>query len=61
MEKRISFTKYYAGHLYELMLENFEPKCYECNRIKTRLEKFIGKDEVAFEKRIVKKHPYRKL
>jgi len=56
--RRISFNEYAAEHLYELCLENFQEKCYECDRIKSRLEKFIGEKEVRSIKRMVKKHPY---
>ena len=60
VEKRISFSKYDAGHLYELALEHFVKECWRCDTIKKRLEVFIGKKEVAFIKRIIKKNPYNK-
>lgn len=60
---RISFSDYDATHLYELALEHFcvsekEGVCHVCLSIKTRLEKMIGKKEVARVKRNVKLHPY---
>ncbi|MEK7568500.1 MAG: hypothetical protein AAB497_00105 [Patescibacteria group bacterium] len=60
---RISFSEYDAVHLYELALEHFcvsekEGVCYICLRIKNRLEKMIGKKEVARVRRNVKLHPY---
>ena len=62
---RISFTEYDATHLYELALEHFcvsekEGVCYVCLRLKNRLEKMIGKKEVARIQRQVKQHPYNK-
>jgi len=59
-EKRISFSKYNAEHLYELALDNFQKDCSECESIKKRLEIFLGKKIVRFVKRNVKKHPYEK-
>lgn len=56
--KRITFDKYDAKHLYELTLENFQKGCYNCNKIKERLEKFIGDKDVKHIKEIVKKYPY---
>lgn len=62
---RISFSEYDVAHLYELALENFcvseeEGVCYVCLRLKTRLEKMIGKKEVARIHRQVKQYPYNK-
>ena len=54
---RISFSEYDAVHIYELCLQNFQGE-HDCQRIKKRLEKFIGKKEVAWVKRQVKKNPY---
>jgi hypothetical protein len=56
--KRISLSERDAGHIYELASQNFQDGCYQCELIKTRLEKFIGPDEVKFIKKIVKKNPY---
>lgn len=56
--KRISFNENDAGHLYELALEHFQPKCYTCNKIKGRLEKFIGKKEVDDKTKIIKRNGY---
>ena len=57
--KRISFNEFSCAHLYELALENFTEGCYECKRLKERLEKFIDKKEVARIKRDLKKYPYK--
>lgn len=55
---RISFDEYFASHLYELSLENFQDGCAVCERIKKRLEKFIGEKEVRHIKKVIKKKPY---
>ena len=60
---RISFSEYDAIHLYELALEHFCVSeeggvCHVFLSIKTRLEKMIGKKEVARVKCNVKLHPY---
>lgn len=57
--KNIKINKYIAEHLYELSLQNFQPKCSTCDWTKTKLEKFLGKKIVARVKRIVNKHPYK--
>jgi len=57
-DKKITFTKDDAEHLYELALQNFQGGCYICDKIKKRLEKFIGLKDVKKIKRIVKKYPY---
>ena len=56
--KRISFNAYDAGHLYELSLQNFQDGCFECEKIKKRLEDFLGKEAKRIKKQ-VKKHPYK--
>jgi len=58
--RRISFSEYNAEHLYELALDNFQENCWECESIKKRLEKFLGKKTVRFVKKNNKKHPYNK-
>ena len=62
-DKRISFHKHDAHHLYELALEHFCTEasggnCYSCNQIKTRLEKFLGKKDVKHITKIIKKNGY---
>jgi hypothetical protein len=42
-EKRISFSKYDIEHLYNMAYENFEKDCIECQSMKKRIEKFLGK------------------
>ena len=61
--KRISFNHSDAHHLYELALEHFcvykyDGDCYQCGNLKKRLEKFLGKKDVRYVKRIVKKNGY---
>ena len=60
--KRISFDLTQVQHLYELALEHFQvPKdaeCYVCDLIKKRLEKFLGRKEIAESKRVIRKSPY---
>lgn len=58
MQKRISFSQQDAQHLYELSLEHFQEGCNECNKLKSRLETFIGPAEVRSTKRSVKKNGY---
>jgi len=41
--KRISFSKYDMEHLYDMAYENFEEDCIECQSMKKRIEKFLGK------------------
>jgi hypothetical protein len=55
---RIAFSIEDANHLYELSLEHFQPGCYSCDKIKKRLEKFIGPNLVRQTRRAVKKNPY---
>jgi len=56
-QPRIAFSIEDADHLYELSLEHFQPGCYSCDKIKKRLEKFIGPNRVRQTKRAVKKNP----
>jgi hypothetical protein len=57
--KRISFTKYDLGHIYEMCLEDFcVDDCSECDYIKLRMEKFLGEKDTKAIKEIIKKHPY---
>jgi len=72
LKKRISFNKEDAGHIYELLRfywteffmrypEMRKPvnkfgNCGLCESIGTRLEKFIGEDEVKFVEKLVKEH-----
>ena len=56
--KRITFDKYDAEHLYELALQCFQKECFVCKKLKKRLEVFIGQKRVRNIKRTVKKHPY---
>jgi len=71
-EKRISFSKYDAGHIYEwgrfywedVFLRRPEMRkqlnkfgnCGLCMSIGKRLERFIGEKEVKFVEKLVKKH-----
>jgi len=59
--KRISFRPEDASHLYELALEHFcdgDHGCSTCSRIKERLEKFIGPEEVKGVTRTIKRNGY---
>jgi hypothetical protein len=56
--KYIKFNENKAKHLYELAYEHFQPLCPECELIKKRLEKFLGKKNVNWVKEIIKKYPY---
>jgi len=58
---RISFTAEDASHLYELALEHFctgDAGCSTCKRIKERLEKFIGPEEVKGVTKTIKRNGY---
>ena len=55
---RISFNESDAEHLYELSSEHFVDGCYHCEKLKKRLEKFIGKKTVRHTKRILKRNGY---
>lgn len=59
--KRISFDEHHAIHLYELALEHFcdgPSGCYTCQRLKDRLESFIGPKNVKSVTRTIKKNGY---
>ncbi len=59
--KRISFDAHDATHLYELSLEHFclgEANCYTCEKLKKRLEAFIGEKETKAVTRTIKKNGY---
>lgn len=62
-QSRISFDECDIAHLYDLALEHFcvsnkEGVCNMCLRLKTRMEKFIGKKEVSRLNRQVSKNGY---
>lgn len=61
-DKRISFDFYRAAHLYELSLEHFcvgkKGNCFTCENVKERLEKFLGKKDVEYTKRLLRKRGY---
>lgn len=59
--KRISFTEQDSEHLYELSLEHFQEGCFVCDKIKKRLEDFIGKKRVQQTKNNVRKNGYCKI
>lgn len=59
--KRITFDTHHAIHLYELALEHFclgEASCSTCEKIKKRLETFIGERETRAVTRTIKKNGY---
>jgi hypothetical protein len=54
--RRIAFTEYDVAHLYELSHTHFSiadgsATCGCCNRLKRRLEKFIGPAETKYIQR----------
>ena len=55
---RISFNKEDAEELYELSLKNFQKDCHRCNKIKKRLEAFIGEKAIRRIKLIIRNYPY---
>lgn len=55
---RISFTELDSQHLYELSLEHFQKGCFMCDKIKKRLENFIGKKDVQRIKNGIRKNGY---
>lgn len=56
--KRINFSKFNAGHLYELAHTHFESDCFTCLQLKKRLEQYIGVGEAKRIRAQVKKRPY---
>ena len=59
--KRITLNEFEASHLYELALEHFcvnNEWCFGCEKIKKRLEKFIGDKDVKEITKIIKKNGY---
>lgn len=59
MENKTKLNKYEIEHLYELALENFQESCYECEKLKKKLEKHMTPDTIEYIKLAVKEHPYR--
>ena len=55
---RISFTEQDSQHLYELSLEHFQEGCFICEKLKKRLENFIGKKDVQRIKNATRKNGY---
>jgi hypothetical protein len=39
----MKLTKEQIAHLYELSVQNFQTGCFECERLKQRMEKFFLK------------------
>ena len=58
MENKIKLNKYEIEHLYELALEHFQESCYECQKLKKKLEKNMSLDTIEYIKLAVKEHPY---
>ncbi len=70
--KRISFDEYSAVHIYEYLRFYWEDaflkdpdfrksvnkfgSCPECEQIGKRLEAFVGKKEIQFVEKLLKKH-----
>lgn len=57
-EKRITFTQPDAHELYELSLEHFQLGCVSCDRLKKKLEIFLGEEEVKQITKTIKKNGY---
>ena len=55
---RISFDKYHANHIYELMLEHLQSGCVTCEHIDSRFKKFLGDKETRYIVRLIKKGGY---
>ena len=61
LEKRISFGFYEAAHLYELAMEHMckhWENCGTCSHLQARLDKYLGKKEVAAIKKLLRKNGY---
>ena len=58
---RISFTQQDLGHLFELSLEHFQEGCFWCDKLKKRMEDFIGEKDVKRIKKSVHKNGYCKI
>jgi len=63
MEKRITFNKRDALHIYEWKLALNQGQedikdCIECRRLEKRLRDFLDKSEVKRVQRLVHKYPY---
>lgn len=60
--RRISFDEYYAGHIYEMILEHlcvdFRGNCGTCEYIDKRFRKFLGTKETNYIIRLLKRNGY---
>ena len=41
-QNKISFSEYEMEHLYDMARDNMEDECIECQKLKYRIEKFLG-------------------
>ena len=60
-DNRISLGQQDLQHLYELSLEHFQEGCFLCDKLKKRLEGFIGKKDVQRIKNNIRKNGYCKI
>lgn len=56
--KRLSLSYNEVCEVYEKTLDRYVKNCCTCEKLKAKIEKFIGPAEVKRLKRIVKKNPY---
>jgi len=56
----MKLTESQLAHVYELALQNFQKGCYDCEKLKQRMEKHLGEKKVKAIKQIIKKNPYEK-
>jgi molybdate-binding protein len=54
----MKLTKEQIIHLYELAFSHFQDECYDCQKLKARMEKHLGERVVKEIKKIIKKYPY---
>jgi len=57
---KMKLTESQLAHVYELALQNFQKGCYDCEKLKQRMEKHLGEKKVKAIKQIIKKNPYEK-
>lgn len=60
-DNRISLAEQDLKHLYELSLEHFQEDCFMCNKLKKRLQNFIGKKDVRQIKNLIRESNYCKI
>jgi hypothetical protein len=58
-KKRLSLDETDVLEVYEKIQDRFL-LCYNCDKLKKKLERYLGPAEVRRIKRVCKKHPYDK-